>query len=209
MVPFIVPNLYNRLSKLPVKNLESDANYYDWLEDIWLHVEPAYEAFYAWAGQRCRGDVTDLGCGNGNAGQKLNAKYYYDYVQSFPEVKFLDLNAEIGSLPKLEGDTFILSHVLEHLNEPKRSLAALSHTMKSGDRLIICVPDGGIMESTAIPFNQYIPSNDATAKHLHHVYAWTAADLYNTLIRGNWDGIDMATANVCGFACIWAMAIKK
>ena len=65
------------------------------------------------------------------------------------------------------------------------------------------------MESTALPFQQYIPTNDGEAKHIHHVYAWTAADLHNTLVEQGWDGIDIGFANVNGFGCLWALAIKK
>lgn len=50
MIPFIIPNLYNRLNKLPVKDLQEDSNYYDFMEDIWKHVEPAYHAFYSMHG---------------------------------------------------------------------------------------------------------------------------------------------------------------
>jgi SAM-dependent methyltransferase len=206
MIPFILPNLYYRLHSLPKKELDTDSNYYDWMTDIWLHVEPAYEAFYAWARQRCNGTISDLGCGDGNVGKKIGASYFYDYVQSFPECLPLDLTSPIDS--PLNGNTFILSHVLEHLPNPKDSLRYLFNALKSGDRLIISVPDGSKVDSTAIPFNQYIPSNDMTGKHQHHIYAWTAADLYNTLISQGWDGIDIATADVCGFACIWALAAK-
>lgn len=206
MIPFILPNLFNRLNKLPKTELAEDANYYDWMEDIWLHCEPAYEAFYAWAKQRCSGEVSDLGCGNGNAGKKLNAKYYYDFIQSFPECEFLDLNNPIPN--KLKGDTFIICHTLEHLTNPKQSLQYLFDNFKSGDRLIICVPDASRVNNTAIPFHQYIPSNDMKGKHKHHLYAWTPSDLYNTLISQNWDNIDIAYADVCDFACIWAFAQK-
>lgn len=206
MIPFILPNLFNRLNKLPKTELQEDANYYDFMEDIWLHCEPAYEAFYAWAKQRCHGEVSDLGCGNGNAGRKLNAKYYYDYIQSFPECRPLDLNQPIQD--KLLGDTFILCHTLEHLTKPKHSLQYLYDNFKKGDRLIICVPDAGRINNTAIPFHQYIPSNNMKSKHLHHLYAWTASDLYNTLIAQTWDNIEIAYADVCDFACIWAMADK-
>lgn len=206
MIPFILPNLYYRLSKLPKKELASDSNYYDWMEDIWRYVEPAYAAFYAWAKQRCEGEVTDLGCGDGNVGKALGAVYFYDYVQTFDWVKPLDLMAD--TLPNLDGNTFILSHVLEHLENPKTALKNLFNTLQSGNRLIICVPNGGNIESTALPMQQYIPSNDSEAKHIHHVYAWTAADLYNTLISQSWVGTDIASANVCGFDCIWALAIK-
>ena len=84
----------------------------------------------------------------------------------------------------------------------------LYDSLDSGDRLIICVPDAQKVGSSSIPYNQYIPSNDIRGKHLHHIYAWTPADLYNTLISQRWDSIDIATADVCGFACIWALAIK-
>lgn len=206
MIPFILPNLYNRLHRLPKTDLAEDANYYDFMEDIWLHCEPAYEAFYAWARQRCEGDVTDLGAGNGNAGKKLNAKHYYDYIQSFPECQKIDLNKPLTET--LLGDTFILSHVLEHLTDPKQSLKYLWNKLDSGDRLIICVPDATRVNNTAIPFHQYIPTNNMKAKHYHHVYAWTPADLYNTLIQDGWDNIDIAYADVCDFACIWALAVK-
>lgn len=206
MIPFILPNLYYRLSKLPVTNLTEDANYYDWMKDIWLHVEPAYEAFYAWARQRCEGEISDLGCGDGNVGRKVGATRFYDYVQSFPECQPLDLTNPITT--PLEGNTFILSHVIEHVPKPKDSLQYLFNSLKSGDRIIISVPDASVTESTSIPYNQYIPTNDMTGKHKHHVYAWTASDLYNTLLQQGWDSLDLATANVCGFACIWVLAIK-
>lgn len=206
MTPFILPNLYHRLSTLPKKPLASDSNYYDWMEDIWKYVEPSYEAFCAWARQRCLGEVTELGCGDGNVGKKLRAKYFYDYIAGFGEVRLLDLNSY--HLPKLSGDTFILSHVLEHLSRPKHTLDNLFHTLKSGDRIIICVPDGGHLESTALPFQQYIPANDCKGKHVHHVYSWTASDLYNTLVQSGWDDVEISFANVSGFATIWALAIK-
>lgn len=206
MIPFIVPNHYYRLHGLPEKQLSADANYYDWLKDLWLYVEPAYAAFYAWARQRCEGEVSDLGCGDGNVGKALDAKYFYDYVQAEEWVKPLDLMSD--PIPQLMGDTFILSHVLEHLEKPKHALKNLFDTLRSGNRIIICVPDGGYLESTALPFQQFIPSNDMKAKHIHHLYAWTSADLYNTLVHQGWKGIDVSFANVSGFACLWALAVK-
>ena len=206
MTPFIIPNMYRQLNKLPKKEISVNSNYYDYMEDLWAHHEPGYEAFYAWARQRCEGEVADLGCGSGVVGKKLNASYYYDFIQSFEGVQELDLTKEIKG--PLKGKTFVLSHVLEHLNKPKKTLANLFDILESGNRLIISVPDGNVIESTAIPYNQYIPKNDATGKHIHHVYAWTTADLFNTLNEQGWDQIDIATANVCGFACIWALAEK-
>lgn len=154
MIPFILPNLYHRIKTLPKKELSSDANYYDWMEDIWKYVEPSYAAFISWASQRCEGDVTELGCGDGNIGKKLNAKYFYDYIESFEGVKHIDLTKEC--IGELKGDTFILSHVLEHLPDPKQTIKNLYSSLKSGNRIIICVPDGGHYESTALPFQQYI-----------------------------------------------------
>ncbi|NJO61522.1 MAG: class I SAM-dependent methyltransferase [Richelia sp. RM2_1_2] len=194
------------MSQLPEKDLSSDSNYYDWMKDIWLYVEPAYAAFYAWAKQRCEGEITDLGCGDGNVGRAIGATHFYDYIQAEEWIKPIDLMS--SSIPPLQGDTFILSHVLEHLTDPKTALKNLFTALKSGDRLIICVPNGNNPESTALPFQQYIPSNDGTAKHIHHVYAWTSADLYNTLLGQGWVSVEIATANVCGFDCIWALAIK-
>lgn len=205
-VPFILPNLYYRLHKLPIKELSKDSNYYTWMEDIWKYVEPSYEAFYSWARQRCSGVITDLGCGNGNAGKALGATHFYDYVKGFPEVEFIDLNDM--SYKTLLGNTFILSHVLEHLRDPKTTLEMIKGSILPGSKIIICVPDGGSLESSALPFQQYIPSNEGTAKHIHHVYAWTSADLFNTLTSQGWTGIDMGFSNVNGFSCIWAMAVK-
>jgi SAM-dependent methyltransferase len=204
MTPFIIPNLYHSLSKLPKTDITVDANYYAYLEDLWAHHEPGYEAFFAWAKQRCYGDVSDLGCGSGVVGKKLNAKYFYDFIAGFDGVRELDLTKPITT--KLLGDTFILSHCLEHLPKPKDSIKNLFDALNTGSRLIISVPDGAVIESTAIPYNQYIPTNDGLKKHIHHVYAWTTADLFNTLNEQGWDEIDIATANVCGFACIWAFA---
>ena len=206
MIPFILPNLYNRLSKLPKKSATADANYYDFMEDLWFNFEPGYEAFYAWAKQRAQGEITDLGCGDGNVGKKLGATYYYDYIQTVPNCMPIDLNAPLYE--KLKGDTFVLSHVLEHLKDPKNTLKNLYDILDSGKRVIIAVPDASKADSTAIPFNQYIPLNDQSGKHLHHLYAWTMPDLYNTLISQGWDSIDMGYADICGFACIWALAIK-
>lgn len=206
MIPFILPNLYYRLNQLPECELKEDSNYYDWMADIWQYVEPAYAAFYVWAKQRSNGEVTDLGCGDGNIGKALGAKYFYDYVISFEGVEFINLMD--NNIPPLKGNTFILGHVLEHLIDPKSALQNLFNTLTSGNRLIICVPNGGNVESTALPMQQYIPSNNGTSKHIHHVYAWTAADLYNTLVKQGWVNTDIATANVCGFDCIWALAIK-
>ena len=100
MIPFIIPNLYNRLNNLPKKELAEDANYYDWMEDIWMYVEPSYDAFASWARQRCEGVVTDLGCGNGVIGEKLHADYFYDYIKSFEGVELIDLTSD--DLPELK-----------------------------------------------------------------------------------------------------------
>lgn len=153
------------------------------------------------------GEVTDLGAGDGNVGKALGAKYFYDYIASFEGCEEIDL---MKSLPILKGDTFVLSHVLEHLPDPKFALQNLQNAMKDGDRLIICVPNAANAENTAIPFHQYIPSNDMSYKHKHHVYAWTLADMFNTLVSFGFENVDIASANVCGFDCIWAYGeVKK
>ncbi len=206
MIPFILPNLYHRIKDLPKKDLAVDSNYYDWMEDIWKYVEPSYDAFSAWAKQRCFGEITDLGCGNGYIGKKLGAKYFYDYIKSFNEVEVFDL-MNLYDL-HLKGNTFILSHVLEHLQYPKEVLLDLFENLKSGDRIILCVPDGGHLESTALPFQMYIPSNDCKSKHKHHYYSWTGSDLYNTLIRTGFDEVEMSFANISGFATLWAVGVK-
>lgn len=206
MIPFILPNNYLRLKDLPVQQVETDSNYYAWMADIWQYVEPAYAAFVVWARQRCEGDVADLGAGDGNVGRSLNAKYFYDYQSTFDQCQVLDLTANFD---KPQGDTLILSHVLEHLPNPKRSLQTLKDKIDVGTRIIICVPDGGSSLNTALPFHQYIPNNSQTGKHQHHIYAWTQADLFNTLIEQGWEDIEIAWANVCGFETIWALAVKK
>lgn len=203
----IYENLFHRLSKLPVKEVTTDANYYDQQRDIQEYVAPAYAAFIKWAEQRCNGEITDLGCGDGNVGKALGAKYFYDYITGFDGVEVLDISSYI---PKnsLKGDTFILSHVLEHIKDSENALLNLYNGLKSGDRIIIAVPNGAEVNNTCLPFNQYIPANNGQSKHIHHVKAWTSADLYNTLIQQGWDGIDIGVCNCFGFSFIAALAIK-
>ncbi len=204
----IYENLYPRLSKLPVKKVTTDANYYDWQKDIQLYVAPAYAAFIEWAKQRVEGEVADLGCGDGNVGKALGARYFYDYIAGFEGVEVLDITKPIPE-GVLKGDTFVLSHVLEHLLYPEDALVHLWAAMKEGDRLLIAVPNAGEVNNTCLPFNQYIPANDGKAKHIHHIHAFTSAELYNMLIQQGWDGIDLGVANVFGFSFIAALAIKS
>jgi len=96
-----------------------------------------------------KGDVLDLGCGIGEIANYVETQDQYFGVDINPYcVEYLQgkgLWAKIGSVYQIPLDTssmdvIILSHVLEHLEEPDSAFAEISRVLKPSGTLIVIVP---------------------------------------------------------------------
>ena len=94
-----------------------------------------------------RGEVLDIGCGEGSLREALARHCYYTGLDSVATGQALyfaspDVYADAAWLPFRTGafDTVALLDVLEHLPEPDRALGEIARTLAPGGRLLIHVP---------------------------------------------------------------------
>lgn len=96
-----------------------------------------------------KGDVLDLGCGIGEVANYVEAQDRYFGVDINPYcVEYLQskrLWAKLGSayeipLDSESVDVVIMSHVLEHLDDPARAMNEISRVLRPSGTLIVIVP---------------------------------------------------------------------
>jgi ubiquinone/menaquinone biosynthesis C-methylase UbiE len=96
-----------------------------------------------------KGNVLDVGCGIGEIANYVEAQENYFGLDINPYcVEYLQdkgLWAKAGSVYQIPLDTasmdvIILSHVLEHLEEPDRALTEISRVLKPSGTFIVIVP---------------------------------------------------------------------
>jgi len=87
------------------------------------------------------GITADVACGNKYIGEKVEAKYFYDYYCKDQTVRFCNLNSfKNNVLEKV--DNIILSHAIEHFSSPKLVLDILfTEFLKNLGRLFIACPN--------------------------------------------------------------------
>lgn len=96
-------------------------------------------------------NILDIGCGSGLSLLEANALGANAFgIDVDPNTQLiadaLGLNVHIGTLrdnpfPEIQFDLIVLNQVLEHIPEPQHTLMLLKKRLKSGGRLIICVPN--------------------------------------------------------------------
>ena len=125
--------------------------------DTWLVVEDSREELWKRRLKKLlkhaeRGNLLDVGTGTG---QFLNlAKPYFNRVSGTEvsqtalkiakEKYSLDISQgqiEDCNLPKNSFDTITLFHVLEHVPDPKKSIARCKELLETGGVLLVCVPN--------------------------------------------------------------------
>lgn len=96
-----------------------------------------------------KGDVLDLGCGIGEVTNHVEDQNKYFGVDINPLCVNLmrekGFRAEIGSAYEIpafaaSADVVLMSHVLEHLDDPTRALSEVSRVLRPSGLLIIIVP---------------------------------------------------------------------
>jgi ubiquinone/menaquinone biosynthesis C-methylase UbiE len=96
-----------------------------------------------------KGDVLDLGCGIGEIANYVKKRACYFGVDINPYcveyIKSKGLRARSGSAYEIpldanSMDVAILSHVLEHLEEPDNALVEISRVLKPSGTFIVIVP---------------------------------------------------------------------
>ena len=133
--------------------------------------------FFAPLRQYLKGNVLDLGCGIGEIANYVESREHYFGLDINPYcVEYLQrkgLWAKIGSVYQIPLDTasmdvIILSHVLEHLEEPDTALAEISRVLKPSGTFIVIVPmhHGYTTDSTHRIF--YQPKQLAELAQRHH-----------------------------------------
>ena len=104
------------------------------------------------------GHVLDVGCGRGlllkefqNRGWEVVGTELSDQAASYPR-QVLNLPVRIGSLEQLDlpanqFDAAVMWHVLEHVPEPRATLAAVNRVLKPGGIFMVGVPNFGGWEA--------------------------------------------------------------
>lgn len=96
-----------------------------------------------------RGDVLDLGCGIGEVANYIEAQDRYFGVDINPycieNLQSKKLWAKLGSAYKIpldseSVDVVLMSHVLEHLDDPARAMNEISRVLRPSGTLIVIVP---------------------------------------------------------------------
>jgi len=133
-----------------------------------------------------KGNVLDVGCGNGKLLKELKEKGWETYgVDVDPlatkQARKLGLNVFTGELheveiPKDYFDVVIMKHSLEHMHNPLQILKEYHRILKPDGTLIIEVPN--IKSTEAKIFREQWKELDIP-RHLYHFSPYTLASLLN------------------------------
>jgi SAM-dependent methyltransferase len=119
------------------------------------------------------GTTADVCCGNKWIGKRVGATAFFDFFQVDDEVRFIDCRNEDYSGEKF--DNIIISHALEHFENPVSVLRKLGKMMNPGGRCFIAVPNS--LYGDAV--NEYKPFS----KEIGHVSTFTAQTLSDTIAK--------------------------
>ncbi|HEY3861501.1 MAG TPA: class I SAM-dependent methyltransferase [Verrucomicrobiae bacterium] len=133
------------------------------------------------------GRILDVGCANGGLLLRLKQLGYpnvcgYDLpARCVENTRALGIEAHVGSVTKHPAnagqfDLIILSHVMEHLHEPRRSIQSLEPLLRAGGQIYIEVPDASeYVSHIAAPFQ------DFNTEHINHFSLQAMANLMGQL----------------------------
>lgn len=133
------------------------------------------------------GKILDIGCGDGTGLLKLKKEGWETYGVEISDLaaKYArekgGLNVFTGTVEAAEFDAeffdgIILSHVVEHLYNPKSTLTEVNRILKKNGILIICLPNFSSVEAKI--FEKYWIGWDLP-RHLYHYTPITITSLLN------------------------------
>ncbi len=134
--------------------------------------------FFSPLRQYLKGNVLDLGCGIGEIANYVESQEHYFGLDINPYcVEYLQrkgLWSKIGSVYQIpldasSMDVIILSHVLEHLEEPDTALAEISRVLKPSGTFIVPMHHGYTTDETHRIFYQPKQLAELAQKHNYHV----------------------------------------
>ncbi|HIB71775.1 MAG TPA: class I SAM-dependent methyltransferase [Candidatus Marinimicrobia bacterium] len=115
------------------------------------------------------GLILDLGCSTGQFTRALATKFGYSHVQGAdvslssihrcrkrdPDLTFHYIANEFYHENRGKYQYVLLSHVIEHMHNPKAFLRGLKGLFRGDGSLIICIPQERIRGDSALPENLY------------------------------------------------------
>jgi ubiquinone/menaquinone biosynthesis C-methylase UbiE len=131
------------------------------------------------------GKILDIGCGDGSGLLKLKKEGWKTYGVEISDIaakyarEKCELNVYTGTVEDAEFaddyfDRVILSHVVEHLHDPKSTLKEVNRILKKDGILIICIPNVYSVEAKI--FKKYWIGWDLP-RHLYHYSPITISSL--------------------------------
>lgn len=86
--------------------------------------------------------IADVCCGNGELGELLGAKYFYDFYPPNPKIMKCDL-LNYGNKVTTKTSNIVMAHALEHFEDPVTTLKILSEEfLEPGGKIFLAVPHG-------------------------------------------------------------------
>ena len=139
--------------------------------------------------------VADIGCGSGYLLAALRDGGFdcvgYDFNPDMCRIvtEFHGIPAYTKSLSDLVGqrerfDYAIMSHVLEHLDDPVASLRAVRSILNADGTLFVCLPNRNFIRQRKRLVRGQLPSGDYPP---HHVTFWSTRSLYRALIAAGFE----------------------
>lgn len=146
------------------------------------------------------GKILDIGCGDGKGLLKLKESGWEtygvetsdlaaDYVRRKYNINVITGTVEDAVFKDEFFDVIILSHVLEHISNPKTTLLEINRILKNGGILVISIPNVDSFEAKT--FKKYW-----TAWELpRHLYHFTPTTIYSLLNSTGFDVLDIEFDN--------------